>query len=133
MTLTFDADRYGTLLSQYQPKLIKTEAENEQALQVIEGWMHQRDRSPEETALYELLMTLIEQFEQTYYAPGATATPLSMVMFLLEQRDLPSQALAAILGSEATVAKVLQGDQELSVGQARALGQFFQVDASVFV
>jgi len=78
-------------------------------------------------------MMLIEQFEQTHYAPGAAATPLSMVMFLLEQRDLPSQALAEILGSEATVARVLQGEQELSVGQARTLGKFFQVDASVFV
>jgi HTH-type transcriptional regulator / antitoxin HigA len=133
MTLTFDPDRYGALLSQYQPKLIKTEAENEQALRVIEELMHRSDLSSEETALYELLVILIEKFEQTYYSPGAASTPLSMLMFLMEQRDLQPQALVEVLGTEATVERIMQGEQDLSVTQAKALGRFFQVDASVFV
>jgi len=133
MTLTFDPDRYGALLAQYQPKPIKTEAENEQALRVIEELMHRPDRRSEETALYELLILLIEKFEQAYYSPGATSTPLSMLVFLMEQRDLQPQALVEVLGSEATVDRIIQGEQEMNVTQAKALGRFFQVDASVFV
>jgi HTH-type transcriptional regulator / antitoxin HigA len=56
-----------------------------------------------------------------------------MLMFLLDQQELQPQALVKILGSEAAIAKIIKGEQELSVTQAKALGQFFQVDASVFV
>ena len=133
MTLTFNADRYVALLTQYQPKIIQTEAENEQALQQVEALMHQQSRSPEETALYELLVTLIEKFEQQYYAPGKATTPLSMLLFLMEQQNCKPVDLAVVLGSEDIVTKIMHQQQELSITQARALGQFFSVNPSVFV
>ncbi|WP_199313911.1 transcriptional regulator [Planktothrix sp. FACHB-1365] len=68
MTLTFNPDKYKELLSQYQPKIIRTEAENEKALAIVEELMHRPDRTPEEDELYELLIVLIERFEQEYYA-----------------------------------------------------------------
>ena len=51
-------------------KIIKTEAENRAALKVVEQLMHADNRTPEEDELYELLITLIEKFEQEYYQPG---------------------------------------------------------------
>ena len=56
MTLTFNPDKYKELPSQYQPKTIRTEAENEKALAIVEELMHRRDRTPEEDELYELLI-----------------------------------------------------------------------------
>ena len=70
MTLTFDPIHYSELLFQYQPKIIKTEAENEKALSLVEQLMHQKNRSPEEDALYDLLVVLIEKFECEFYEPG---------------------------------------------------------------
>ncbi len=55
---------------------------------MVEELMHQRDRTPEEDELYELLIVLIEKFEQEYYAPAATAMPRSILLFLMEQREL---------------------------------------------
>lgn len=55
MTLTFNREKYKELLTAYLPKLIKTEAENEQALGIMEDLMH-RKRTPEE---YELYMNYI--------------------------------------------------------------------------
>jgi HTH-type transcriptional regulator/antitoxin HigA len=133
MTLTFNPDRYAALLTQYQPKVIQTEAENEQALQQVEALMHRSNRSPEETTLYELLVTLIEKFEQDYYAPGAASTPLAMLLFLMEQKHCKPSALTAVLGSEETVMNIIHRQQELRVTDARALGQFFGVHPSVFV
>ncbi|MEH2231282.1 MAG: hypothetical protein V7K71_16945 [Nostoc sp.] len=46
MTLTFNPDKYNKLLTAYLPKLIKSEAENEQALGIVEDLMH-RERTPE--------------------------------------------------------------------------------------
>jgi len=47
MTLTFNPDRYIDLLSEYQPKLIKTGDENEKALAMVEKLMHLPSRTPE--------------------------------------------------------------------------------------
>ena len=46
MTLTFNPEKYKELLTAYLPKIIKTEAENEQALVIVEDLMH-RKRSAE--------------------------------------------------------------------------------------
>ncbi|MFK0734068.1 MAG: hypothetical protein ACFKPT_18945 [Gloeotrichia echinulata GP01] len=68
--MTFNSDKYKELLCQYPPKLIRNEAENEQALAIVEELMHRSNRSPEEDELYELLIILIEKFEEEYYSPG---------------------------------------------------------------
>ncbi len=98
MTLTFNRDKYRELLLQYQPKLIRTEEENEKALAFVEELMHREHRSPEENELYELLIFLIERFEQDYYAPR-TSTPHSLLLFLLEQQGITKTDLGEALNS----------------------------------
>lgn len=63
MTLTFNHEKYKELLFNYQPKIIRTEAENEKALAIVEELMHRKNRIPEEEKVYELLITLIEENE----------------------------------------------------------------------
>ncbi|MBW4579940.1 MAG: transcriptional regulator [Tildeniella nuda ZEHNDER 1965/U140] len=133
MTLTFNPNRYGELLSQYQPKLIRTEAENETALAIVEALVHRPDRSPEENELFALLITLIEKFEQEHYLPGADSTPRSRLLFLMEQRQLEQADLSGLLGSEEAIAAILTGDREMSTFQAKALGAFFHVDPGLFI
>ena len=78
MTLTFNPEKYKELWTAYLPKIIKTEAENEQALVIVEDLMH-RKRSAEEEELYQLLITLIEKFEQEYYQIKQQNNPQSML------------------------------------------------------
>lgn len=132
MTLIFNPDKYTELLSQYQPKIIRTEAENEKALAIVEELMHRRDRTPEEDELYELLIALIEKFEQEYYAPGVTATPNSLLLFLMEQRSLKPADLVGIVGSEEGVYGLVNGERDISKEQAVILGSFFYVEPSLF-
>lgn len=132
MTLTFNSEKYQKLLKQYQPKLIKTEEENKKALALVEELMHRFDRSPEENELYELLMTLIEKFEQDYYLPAKNSTSHSMLLFLMEQQEVRAIDLINILGSSEVVDKMVEGQQEITHTQAKALGEFFKVDFSVF-
>lgn len=133
MTLTFNSDKYRDLLDQYQPKLIRNEEENEKALAVLEELMHRNNRSPEEDELYELLIILIEKFEQEYYSPGKASQPDSMLRFLMDQRNIKESDLVSILGSQEIVSKVLNGQQEISKAQAQALGEFFRVDCGLFI
>jgi HTH-type transcriptional regulator/antitoxin HigA len=133
MTLTFNSDYYKKLLSQYQPKIIRTEAENEEALALVEALMHKSARSPEEDELYELLITLIEQFEQNHYAPGQSSTPHSLLSFLMEQRGIKQADLVGVIGSKGVVSEVVNGKREISKAQAKALGEFFQVESGLFI
>jgi len=49
--------------------------------------MH-RKRCPEEDELYELLITLIEKFEQEYYQINQQHDPQSMLLFFWEQSNM---------------------------------------------
>ena len=133
MTLTFDREKYKELLCQYQPKVIKSEKENETALKVIEQLMHSTNRTPEENELYDLLVTLIEKFEQEHYQPGLTSTPQSILYFLMEQKGMVEEDLVGILGSQEIAVKVLDGDLEIDRNLAKVLGDFFNVDSSLFI
>ncbi len=132
MPLTCDFDRYQKLLFQYQPKLIETEEENEKVLSIVEELMHRSDRTLEETALYELLVTLIEKFEREYYQPN-DSTPESVLQFLMEQHQLEGKDLVQIFGSEDALLAVLQQNREISTPQAKALGKLFHVEAGLFI
>jgi HTH-type transcriptional regulator/antitoxin HigA len=133
MTLTFNPDKYSQLLVRYQPKLIRTEEENEKALAIVEELMHRPNRSPEENELYELLITLIEKFEREFYSPGEASTPHSMLAFLMEQQNVKSEDLLGIIGAEEVVAEVIKGKREMTQEQAKAIGKFFKVEPSLFI
>jgi HTH-type transcriptional regulator/antitoxin HigA len=133
MTLTFNRDRYKDLLSEYQPKLVKTEADNDQALAMIERLMHLSSRTPEQQELYELLIVLVEKFEQEFYQPTPANNPKSMLSFLLEQRDMPPSELIDILGSRDVVEDILAGKAQIDRSSAELLGQLFHVDPMLFI
>ncbi|MDX2214764.1 MAG: hypothetical protein SFY66_15860 [Oculatellaceae cyanobacterium bins.114] len=133
MTLTFNASRYSELLSQYQPKLIRTEEDNERALAVVEELMHRPNRSPEENELYDLLIALIEKFEHEFYQVSSQSNPSSMLEFLMEQQGIAIAELANVLGSEIAATEMLEGKRELSIAQVKVLSQLFKVDSSVFI
>jgi HTH-type transcriptional regulator/antitoxin HigA len=132
MTLTFNPDKYKELLTAYLPKLIKTEAENEQALAIVEELMH-RKRTPEENEIYQLLITLIEKFEQEHYQLNQQNKPESMLLFLLEESDKNREDLVAVLGTEDIVNNIFNGQEKINAEQARKLGEFFHVESSLFM
>jgi HTH-type transcriptional regulator/antitoxin HigA len=67
MTLTINREIYSQLLSTYQPRIIKTEEENEQFLEIVEELLARKNLTPEEDTLLELLVKLVEDFEDKHY------------------------------------------------------------------
>jgi HTH-type transcriptional regulator / antitoxin HigA len=132
MTLTFNLDRYKDLLCEYQPKLIKTEQESKQALMVIEQLMHLSEKTPEQNELYELLVVLVEKFEQDFYQPSQDVNPLSMLLFLMDQRDMKPSELVDIFGSQSTINDVISGKILIDRSRAELLAELFHVDISFF-
>ena len=132
MTLIFNRDTYAQLLAKYQPKVITNDAENEQAILIAEELAHKTNRTSEESALYELLITLIEKYENETYPMGET-TPLSMLLHLMEARGLKQVDLIDVIGSSGVVSEIINGKREISKAQAKALGDFFNIDARLFI
>ncbi|MEH2153706.1 helix-turn-helix domain-containing protein [Nostoc sp.] len=132
MTLTFNSDIYSELLSQHQPRIIKTEEENEKFLETVEELLSHSHLTPEEDALLELLVKLIEDFEDKHYQLNSS-TPYSRLLHLMEARGLEQADLVEILGSSEIVTKIMNSELEITKEQAEALGKFFHVDASLFV
>ena len=132
MTLVFNQKTYRNLLSLYQPKIIRNEEENESFLAIVEELMSRQELTPEENALLELLVKLIEDFEDKHYQIN-TSTPQSRLLHLMEARGLKKADLSAILGSSKVTDEILNKQLEISKEKAKALGEFFYVDPSLFL
>lgn len=116
----------------YQPRIIKTEEENDHFLAIAEDLLSRPHLTPEENTLLELLVRLIEEFENQHYSINAS-TPRSRILHLLEAQDLEVSNLVPIFSSIELVDKVINGDVEVTKEQGEMLGNLFHVDASLFI
>lgn len=132
MIPTIDKDTYASLLVEFQPKVITTEEENERTLRIVEKLMSVKNRTPEQNALLELLVILIEKFEDEHYQLNAS-TPYSILLHLMEARDLKQSALVGVLGSKGVTSEVINGKRSISKAQAKALGEFFHLSHTLFL
>ena len=132
MTLTFARTNDGELLAEFQPKVITTEAEYDFALKVADGLLANKSRSPEQTALLDLFVALIEEYEEKYY-PIPASSPHEILQHLMEAKDLKQADLVGILGSRGVVSEVVNGKRSISKAQAKALADFFDVSPALFL
>lgn len=132
MTHTIDRNAYASLLVEFQPKVIVTEEENERALEAVERLMADPNRTPEQDALLDLLVILIEKFEDEHYQLHGS-TPRSILQHLMEARDIKQEDLVGVIGSRGVVSEVVNGKRSISKAQAKALAEFFHVSPELFI
>ncbi|MEL6441493.1 MAG: transcriptional regulator [Cyanobacteria bacterium J06621_8] len=132
MTLTINPESYVQLLARYQPKVIETEAENDRAIELAQELEHKANRSNEEDAILELLVTLIEKFEDENY-PIPEGTPHSMLLHLMEASGIKQENLVGVIISRGVISEVVNGKHSISKAQAKALAEFFSVDVGLFI
>jgi len=132
-TRSLDPRRYRRLVAEVSPAMIETEEENERVLAIVERLMAKGEkRTPEDDAILNLLVHLVEQFEEKAYPMGGAA-PAEMIAFFLEQRGLKPVALAQVLGSRGRVSEILAAKRSVSKEQAKRLGDFFHVSPAAFI
>ena len=132
MTLTFDRANYSNLLAEVAPRAIETEEEYDRLLAVAEGLTFAKNRTPEERALYKLLVTLIEVYEVQNY-PIDKSEPHEILQHIMEASGTRQADLVGIIGSSGVVSEVVNGKRAISKAQAKALGDYFQVSPSLFI
>ncbi|MEH2380390.1 MAG: transcriptional regulator [Nostoc sp.] len=123
MTPTSSQQTYTDLLIQYQPKPIKTEQEYNRALTAVEGMMS-GELTEAETALFELLVLLIENYESRHYSMGESK-PVATLESLMHEFDLKPTSLVGVFGTVEIVREVVNGQRKVSQSQAESLAKFF--------
>src|SRR5712664_2469820 len=97
---------------------IRTEEENDKAVEFAGRLMRKGDkRSPEETRLLDLLVPLIEDFEEKAYPMGDKSNPRVALRELMREHELKQTDMLDIFGSQGVVSQVLNGKPEISKAQ----------------
>ncbi len=111
---------------------IATEEENEATLETISVLMAKGDDlSPEERALLDLMVVLVERFEAEHY-PVPDALPVDVLRELLEANGLKQKDLVPEIGSKGVVSEIVAGKRAISRRQAKVLAARFGVSPAVF-
>jgi HTH-type transcriptional regulator / antitoxin HigA len=132
MNITIEKTTYGQLLAKSQPKPILNEEDYAVALAEAEILMSQEELTLEEETLLELWALLIEEYEGKYYLIPQS-TPRDILLHLIEVREIKQVELVGVIGSKGVVSEVVNGKRAISKAQAKALGEFFNVNPSVFI
>ena len=136
MTANVDKTKYGLLLMETLPSVISSEEELERLTEEVNRLMtkgiKQNELSPEEERLLELLAVLIETYEDEHY-PMPELSPIEVLKFLMEERELKQSDLLHIFGSSGITSEVVNGKRSISKEQAKKLAKFFKVSVELFI
>ncbi|MDJ0589384.1 MAG: transcriptional regulator [Pleurocapsa sp. MO_226.B13] len=139
MTLTINKKKYLELLDMIQiiPKIIETETEYEEYLAVTESLIAKKDdRSPEETALFRLLVKLIKDYEEQVYSLNdwSNLAPHEILQHLLESSGTKQADLVNVISpSKGLISSIVNGKRAISKEQAKRLGVYFKVSPGLFL
>jgi HTH-type transcriptional regulator / antitoxin HigA len=132
MTAKFNKKKYGELLLDTLPQVIEDDSEHERLLAIVEPMFGRKDMSPEESKLFNLLVKLIQDYEDKHH-PIDDVEPHEMLQYLMEQRDLKQKDVVHIFGSQSRASEALNGIRPLSKAQIKALSEYFHISAEVFI
>jgi HTH-type transcriptional regulator / antitoxin HigA len=132
MTITFDRTAYVNLLANFVPEVITSEAEYDRALAIAEPLVANRNLSNEESKFLSLIVTLIEDYEGKHY-PMGDVSPHAALLHLMEYSGTTQADLVGSIGSQEIVDEIIDGKRSIDLIQAKALSEYFQVSASLFL
>jgi HTH-type transcriptional regulator / antitoxin HigA len=122
---------YGKLLSQLQPEVVRTDAQNQAYIQKLEELTGKETLTAAEEKLIALLTLLVEEYEEKNY-PVPEAVPVEVIRHLMEANNLLQKNLVDVFGTESIVSDVLNGKRELAKEHIRRLSARFHVSPAVF-
>lgn len=131
-TVELDEKSYGQLLRRTLPHVIRKEEEYHRLVNELMRLDEQKDLTPEEYELAELLTVLIDEYEERRF-PIRKASPRQTLHHLMESRNLTQKDLWKVFGSKGITSEIFHGKRSISKTQAKKLAAFFHVSADLFI
>jgi HTH-type transcriptional regulator/antitoxin HigA len=123
---------YASLLTSTLPAVIRSEAENERHIEMLEELDRKGSRmSAAERRMAELLTLLIEDFEERHYALKA-ANPIDVLNELMLANNLKQKDILDVFGTASIASEVLSGKRKLNTEHIRRLSRRFKVSPEIF-
>ncbi|HVZ16363.1 MAG TPA: hypothetical protein VG897_04550 [Terriglobales bacterium] len=113
------------------PSVIRSQAQNEHYIEVLEQLERKKKLTKEKQRLAELLTLLISDYEDKHYQLKA-AKPTEIVEELMRANGLRQKDLVDVFGTESIVSEVLSGKRELNKEHIKRLSERFHVSPAVF-
>ncbi len=126
--------KYGRLLAEALPVTIRSEAQYERALKVVDSLMSKAESklTREEDTLLDLLTTLIERYEDEHH-PIPDLPGNEVLAFFLQERGLKQSDLLPIFKSRGVISELVSGRRPIGLRIAKKLGKFFDINPEVFL
>ena len=133
LNLPADApESYEELVRLYLPRKIHDRAAYETAAEVIR-WLAVRAENQDQIEFLDLVSNYVHEYE----APLRTASrisPLELLNFLVEENEITTRDLGAILGIDhSAAARILKGTRSITPEHAKRLGERFAIRPSGFL
>ncbi len=124
---------YQGLLQKYTPRLVRDEKQHARMLRQIDRLMKRPKLSTAENELLELMVHLVEQYEESI-DPTPDVAPERMLAHLIEAKGVSQSAVAKATGiSRSTISAVLAGRRQISKANIPKLANYFHVASAVFL
>jgi HTH-type transcriptional regulator/antitoxin HigA len=125
-------DQYLELVRRFPLRPIRSDAELDAAIAVIDGLLD-RDLSPPEQDYLDVLGDLVEAYEDEQI-PMESVSDADMLRYLIEIKDVTQAQAAAGAGiAESTISEVLTGKRKLNRSQIGKLARYFRVEPGAFL
>lgn len=129
----FNRRRYAALLAEAAPRVITSGEELERASRLAEPLLKKAEsRTPEENALCQLLLKLIDDYQESHTIIQELA-PHELLQALLEESGQRQADLVPIFGSRSRASDAVNGKRTISKEQAKRLGEYFRISPAAFI
>lgn len=126
-------DRYLDLIRRFPLRPLRTDADLDAAVAVIDGLIDRRTLSAAEQDYLDVLSDLVEAYEDEA-EPMPPVSDASLLRFLIEQKGVTQARAATGAGiAESTISEVLAGKRKLNRTQIAKLARYFHVEPGAFL
>ena len=127
------SDRYFDLVHAFPLRPIRTDAEVDQAVAMIDSLIDREQLDPDEQDYLDVLADQVEKYESEQH-PLPAISEADMLRHLIEARDITQLKLATDTGiAESTISNILSGKRGMSRKHIKALAGYFKVSPAVFI
>ncbi|HEV3384121.1 MAG TPA: helix-turn-helix domain-containing protein [Gemmata sp.] len=126
-------DRYLELVRQFPLRPLRTAADLDAAIAVIDSLIDQDNLAAPEQDYLDVLSDLVEAYESEA-VPMAPVGDAEMLSFLIEQNGVTQSEIATGAKiAESTISEVLSGKRKLNRTQIGKLARYFHIEPGAFL
>jgi HTH-type transcriptional regulator/antitoxin HigA len=89
--------------------------------------------NPPDGNKFDLLVTLVEAYEDQHYPMGETSDPISMIEFIMDQQGLTRKDLEPYIGLRQRVWEIMERRRRLTLPMIRRLEAGLKIPAEVLI